>query len=80
MHKSLLINFISTSIYKKTGNNVVALYTEIETWGYPKADMQQNEQVSLEDHPHLASTPTIPNGVFKCCSLEICRRVIHLKM
>lgn len=41
------------------GNNVVALYAEIETWGYPKADMQQNEQVPLEDHPtsHVPPPP-----------------------
>lgn len=59
------------------GNYVVALYAEVETWGYPKTDIQQNEQVSLEDHPHLAFTPTAPNDVFKCCSLEICWRKSH---
>lgn len=63
------------------GNYVVVLYAEIETWAYPKTDIQQNEQVSLEDHPHLTSTTTTANRVFKCYSLEICgRRVIHLKM
>lgn len=63
-------------------NYVVALYAEIETWGYPKTDIQQNEQVSLEDHPHLASTPTAPNDVFKNAVLWrfVEGRVIHLKM